>query len=104
MKIKVKCVDIRRSETTVIRVEVPAWELPLLEALHGKTALTPAGDRVIEGDVPEATAEFERLSARYGAELNKDGSRGMIIAEAVYGQFQPGIMNLQRSIDAAVTN
>lgn len=102
MKLKYRSFDIRRSETTTIRVKVPLWETPLLEALHGRVNLAPMGDELIEATAPDAEAEFERFGTRYGNERRPDGSIGMRMVEAVYGQFQPGIMNLQRSIDAAV--
>lgn len=104
MKIKMQTVDIRRSETTTIRVTVPAWELPLLLALHGAVGVTPVSESHVEAEAPEAETEFQRLSDRYGQERRDDGSKGAVLAEAVYGQFQPGIMNLQRSIDAAVVH
>ncbi len=101
-KIKTVTVDIRRSEMTTIRTVLPAWELPILEALHGRVSISPVGEGVKEMEVPQVETEFERLSARYGRERREDGSLGMPLCEAVYGQFQPGIMNLSRNIEAAV--
>lgn len=95
-------VDIRRSEMTTIRVTVPSWEVPIIQALHGRANIAPAGEGQKAIDVPDAEVEFERLSARYGRERREDGSLGMPLCEAVYGQFQPGIMNLQRNIEASV--
>lgn len=100
--IKTTIVDIRRSEMTTVRVTVPAWELPILQALHGRVAAAVIGDGTpMAREVPNVETEFERLCARYGRERREDGSLGMPLCEAVYGQFQPGLMNLQRSIDAA---
>src|SRR4051812_24719183 len=101
-KIKTTTVDIRRSELTTVSATVPAWELPILQALHGRTnvQVTGQGTKDVE-TLPETETEFERLTARYGRERREDGSLGMPLCEAVYGQFQPGIMNLQRNIDAA---
>jgi hypothetical protein len=100
--IKTVSVDIRRSEMTTIRVVVPAWELPILQALHGRTGTQVVGEGSKEYDaLPNVEAEFERLSARYGRERREDGSLGMPLAEAVFGQFQPGLLNLERNIEAA---
>lgn len=102
MKVKMQTVDVRRSELTTIRVTVPAWELPVLQALHGATKVTPVSESLVEAQTPDADTEYQRLSGRYGRERLPDGSLGGVIAESVFGQFQPGIMNLQRSIDAAI--
>lgn len=101
-QIKTVSVDIRRNEMTTIHVIVPAWEFPILQALYGRVKVEKKGEDVKELDsVPNAEVEFDRLGARYGRERREDGSLGMPLVEAVYGQFQPGLMNLERSIDAA---
>lgn len=102
MQVKMKTVDIRRSELSVIRVTVPAWEFPILAALHGPVNVTPVTDSMVEGEPPQADAEFQRLTTRYPRERRDDGSQGNPIAENVYGQHAAGVMNLQRQIDAAV--
>lgn len=104
MKVKLHVVDIRRSELSTTRVTVPAWELPILQAVHGAVGVTPVEEKIVEAETPEAEAEFMRLTGRYGYGRNKDGSRGALFAEAVYGQHQAGIMNLQRQMDAAVVS
>lgn len=102
MKVKYQTVDVRRSELSVIRLTVPVWETPLLNAVHPLGADVVQDVTVDVDDVPEAATEFRRLTERYGVEIRADGSRGAPIAEAVYGQFATGTMNLQRAIDTAV--
>lgn len=104
MKVKLKTLDIRRSELSTTRVTVPAWEVPILQAVHGLVGVTPVSEDIVEAETPEAEAELQRLTSRYGYSRNKDGSRGPLFAEAVYGQHQAGVMNLQRNIDAAVVS
>lgn len=104
MKVKFHTVDIRRSELSVIRVTVTAWELPILKAVHGNLNVTPISESALLAEPPQAEAELERLTGRYGRERREDGSQGVPFAEAVYGQHAAGVMSLQRQIDAAVVN
>jgi hypothetical protein len=104
MKVQYHTVDIRRSELSVIRLEVAAWEVSLLEALHGLAGVTKVSTAAVEvDDVPDASSEYKRLGDRYGVEIHDDGGRGDPMVEAVYGKHATGVMNLQRAIDAAVT-
>lgn len=101
---KTVSVDIRRSEMTTIHTTVPAWEVPILVALHGRGQVTPVGEGTKDAEVPNTETEFERLKARYGRERRDDGSIGALLAEAVYGQYAAGTMNLQRQIEAATVS
>jgi hypothetical protein len=101
MKAKFHTVKIRRSELSVIQTTVPQWELPILEAVHGRGNIEPVKVETTEVKLPEAEIEFERLTARYGNSRNKDGSIGEPHAENVFGMHQSGILNLQRAIEAA---
>lgn len=98
---KTVTVEIRRSELSTIRSTVPAWELPLLRAVHGVANLTPVEEGKKDAPLPETEPEFERLANRYGRERKDDGSVGDPIVEAVYGKFEAGLMALRRNIDAA---
>jgi hypothetical protein len=102
MKVKFAKVDIRRSELCTIHREVPAWELPILKALFGGLNVTVLANTVRSATVPDPETEFDRLKSRYGRSRNEDGSIGMPFAEAVYGQFQSGIMQLERNIEASI--
>lgn len=103
MKIKHSVVDIRRSELSTIRVIVPNWEVPVLEALHGG-GVTIIQEQEVEREAPDARAELERLAGRYGKERKEDGSLGDPIAVNVYGKHQAGIMSMQQNINAAVVS
>ncbi len=89
--------DIRTSELTTTRVEVAAWESPVLQAVHGDNVMF-VSESVLEDRVaPEAADEFARLSNRYKGETEETPP----FVTAVYGQFGPGISALQKAIEAA---
>ena len=89
--------DIRTSELKTTRVEVAAWESPVLQAVHGDN-VTFVSESVLEDRVaPEAADEFARLSNRYKGETEETPP----FVTAVYGQFGPGVAALQKAIEAA---
>ena len=89
--------DIRTTELTQVRVEVAAWESPVLQAVHGEN-VTFVSESVLEDRVaPEAADEFVRLSERYKGETEETPP----FITAVYGQFGPGVAALQKAIEAA---
>ncbi len=89
--------DVRASELTTIRVEVAAWESPVLQAVHGDDVSFVSESVIDDKEAPEAGDEFARLVVRYKAE----GEEGVPPVAAVYGQFGPGIAALQKAIEAA---
>jgi hypothetical protein len=99
--IKFCTIEVRRNESTTVRTIVPAWEVPLLQALHGQINVNILESTVRTAEVPDAEAEFQRLENRYGRTRQEDGSVGMPYAQAVFGQFMPGIMTLERMIETA---
>lgn len=115
-KIRYVNLELRLSELTVRPMSVPAWEVPLLEAVHGRgaikqfgTVLVPAvvKKRTARGTVeivermPDGAVEYARLGRRYRKSQTEDGSVGSAYVDVVYGQFGVGETNLQRAIDAA---
>lgn len=97
-----KKVMIRRSELQTAPDIVPAWELPILEALHDD--VTETGEILLDRDPPGAEDEYKRLENRYPRVINEDGSKGLPLVAAVYGQFNIGVATLKRLIDAATVN
>lgn len=102
MSVKMASLKIRRSELSVIAITVPQWEVPILEAVHGRVNLEPVST-TLDADAlpPNVEEEFERLTKRYGFARNKDGSIGEPHAENVYGKHAAGAMALERAIVAA---
>ena len=90
--------DVRTSELQNARVEVPAWEAPVLQAVHGENVVF-VSDSLVERDAPDAADEFRRLGNKYRGEADDPP-----FVAAVYGQFGPGIAALKTAIDAATTN
>jgi len=88
--------DIRTSELQTVRVEVAAWESPVLQAVHGENA-SFVSESVIDREAPEAADEFARLAERYKGETEDSPP----FITLVYGQFGPGIAALQKAIEAA---
>lgn len=112
-----KYVDIRlrTSELTTFLTSVPEWELPIIELVHGRSAIERVGEHLrpaqkrrfrngewhVTDAAPNGATEFERLSKRYGFSQTEDGGKGPANAVIQYGQFGVGEQNLQRAIDAA---
>lgn len=87
---------IRLSELHTQSVTVPAWEFPVLQAVHGERA-QELGETLIERNPPEAADEYRRLATKYRGPDSGDTA----YVAAVYGAFGPGIGNLQRAINEA---
>ena len=67
-KINVPMVEVmvRRDANTITAVQVPPYELTMLRQMFGKENVN--GDKVVASIEVEADQEFERLSAKYGAQ------------------------------------
>lgn len=59
-------VTVRRDAYTITAVAVPPYELTMLRQMFGKENVN--GDKVVGHIEVEADQEFERLSAKYGAQ------------------------------------
>lgn len=94
---KVLKVKVRRSPQHVQHVEVPAWELPVLQAVHG-AGVTVEGERFLARELPDADTEFSRLSRRY---KHPESSPEAPYVSQVYGAFGPGVMKLRDEIARA---
>lgn len=88
---------IRLSELHSQNVTVPAWELPLLQAIHG-TGVREIGDVHVDRPAPAAADEFARLAGKYRHPENTPDNP--YVAQ-VYGAFGPGVARLQQEIDKA---
>jgi hypothetical protein len=101
MSIKALELRIVRNELVVIVEWVPAWELPILEAMHQSVSLI--GQSTFDDrEPPDVQEEYKRLETRYGRTTNEDGSRGLPFVAAVYGQFNVGYSRLADAIKAAI--
>ncbi len=85
----IRCVrvEIRKNECSTLNGAYPAWELPILEAVHGPDKVVVVGEKLIDRDAPEPRDEFTRLNTRYKRGRNEDGSQGTPFVHMVYGQL-----------------
>lgn len=101
MALKYINAEVRMSELFTTNVCVPAWELPLLRALHGDAVKVIDDSVTVKRDPPEAPDEFRRLVTRYRDSKTEDGGRGIPVVASVYGQFGVGTEALRRAIAEA---
>lgn len=100
-KIKHHVVDVRRDELLTVQRTVPAWELPLLQAVHGAENVAEVGAMTLERDVPHAGDEYQRLETRYGKSKRDDNSDGPPYISLVYGESVGGVRALHGAIQSA---
>ena len=91
-------VQIARSETTTALVVVPPWEVAVLAAVHGGDITSVVGATPVRRELPEATAEYERLANKYG----KDEENGQEYVAMVYGVGARGVAALKAEIAKTV--
>jgi hypothetical protein len=94
-------VSVQLSELHQQHLTVPAWELPILTAVHGQAKISVNGEELDKRESPSAEVEFERLQKRYGNMENSDGAKGLFYADAVFGQFGVGTATLAKAITEA---
>lgn len=91
-------VDIRLSEVHTQRVEVPRWEVPVLQVIHGNNVVV-VGQTIVKRAIPDPADEFQRLASRYGPR-NED----VPAVAAIYGNFGPGTAALRKEIRDSLTS
>lgn len=86
-----------RDERLSIPCVLGAWEIPILQLIHGHEKVEVQDDYVrVSRDPPDAFAEFERLEKRYG----EDEKTGDSWVSKAYAGAR-GIADLQAAIDAS---
>jgi len=90
-------VQLNRSETTVITLDVPPWEVPVLAAVNGEDRIQVIGETPVNKMLPDPAAEFDRLVTRY----KHGGDSEMPYVAAVYGIGQRGVEQLAKEIAKA---
>lgn len=100
MKLRFKQIEVRMGQgVSIIRINVPEWEVPIVQSIHGET--TEIKDIVEDREAISVSSEFSRLQLAYGAERKEGGITGIPYVEAVYGQGGIGITRLRQAILAA---
>jgi len=101
MKLKYQEVEVRlQSGAAVMRKMVPAWETPILQAIHPEVQIIR--DVVEDREPPSVSGEMGRLIAAYGAEREEGGITGITFAESVYGKHAIGLESLRGAMQRAV--
>jgi hypothetical protein len=91
------------SETSKRNLQVVAWELPVLMAVHEGKCKVLDGERLIDRPAPDAGYEFDRLERRYGAPRTDNGEIAPTPYVAlVYGAGSIGVGRLQEAMRAHV--
>lgn len=90
-------VVVGRDERLSIPAMVAAWEIPILQFIHGAEqvrvgAAVPARKKKAYPDVQD---EYDRLHRRYGEDIDEKSYVGL-----VYGALPIGLRELAKSIDA----
>lgn len=91
-------VRLTRSENESAQLAIPAWEIPVLQAVHGpeKVEVDEDSETFDELPYPNAGQEFDRLSRRY----KEDIQSGVLFVAAIYGQPPLGLNKLAEAIAA----
>lgn len=105
MKLIYKEIRIRmRDGACILTKQVPAWELPVLQAVWGD-GVTELRDIIVEiVKPPTSQGEFDRLARVYSFERDEGGSKGMPFVEAVYGQHGAGVGRLKAAMLASIAD
>lgn len=93
-------VVVKLTETSKRHLEVVAWEVPVLMAVHeGKCRVVDGSEKLIARDPPDAGYEFDRLERRYKAPRNADGAVTEVpFVALIYGHGSVGIGKLADAI------
>lgn len=67
-------VKIQRSERESVQIQVGAWEVDVVRFVFGPQNVEVGEVVETKGEYPDPTAEFERLSQRYGADRENGGA------------------------------
>lgn len=87
---------IKRNVMESIACTVPLYEAPILEAIHGASAMTMHGETEREVEPRDVNAEHARLMRLYG----RHDESGLPLVEYVYGRPTTG--QLEKAIEASI--
>jgi hypothetical protein len=90
-------VQLNRSETTILAIDVPPWEVPVLAAVNGEDRIQIIGETPVNKMLPDPAAEFDRLVTKY--KDNKESGQDYV--SIVYGVGQRGVTALANEIKKA---
>jgi hypothetical protein len=89
-------VQLDRSETTKLVVDVVPWEVAMLAAVNGGDRVSVIGETPTRKSLPNAGLEYDRLAAKYKADPS-----GREYVSLVYGEGERGVKALADEIAKA---
>lgn len=100
MKIKHQEIEVHneRMETKTRKV-VPAWETPIVQAIHPATEVIR--NVCCEVAVPSVGEEYTRLGNAYGNLMDGGNNVSDLVIESVYGKGPPGVAQLRNAMLAS---
>jgi hypothetical protein len=90
-------VQLNRSETTTMTIDLPPWEVPVMAAVNGEDRVVVIGETPVNRALPEPGVEYDRLAAKY----KQNTENGQDYVATVYGVGQRGVEALAREINKA---
>jgi hypothetical protein len=94
-------VRVKMSETSKRNLEVVAWEVPVLMAVHEGKCKVLDGEKLVARDPPEVGYEFDRLARRYKEPRTEDGAvQSTPYVALIYGTGSIGVGRLAEAIRA----
>lgn len=91
-------VKLTRSETESVQLGMPAWEVPVLQMVHGPERVEILEKvEYLDREYPDANSEFDRLQKRYKVDMDT----GTPFVVMVYGHPASGIPKLEELIAKA---
>ena len=90
-------VQVNRSETTVVPLCIPPWEVAVVMAVNGDDRVVVIGGRPVRRELPDAASEYDRLALKY----KRDMESGQDFIAMVYGVGARGVKNLAAEIEKA---
>jgi len=90
-------IQLTRSETTTMAIDVPPWEVAVLAAVNGEDRITVIGETPVRRELPDPGVEYDRLLTKYKHDTNS----GQDYVALVYGVGSRGVEALAREIAKA---
>lgn len=88
-------VQLKRTEHEERSLDLPAWEIPVLQVVHGTDKITVGAVTIVDREYPDAETEYDRLTRRYGEHKESGDS----YLSKVYGTLAE---NLGAAIDREI--
>lgn len=95
---------VRMTRDILMQVErtIPAWEVPVLDLVHGgQIMVLEDKDVIVDRPLPNPQNEYERLEAVYRNHRTEGGAPGAPVVAKVFGDGPRGLKELSKAIKDA---